>query len=141
MRAIFDFAVTRGWRPRESFNPATWNGHLENSLPSPARVHLTENHPSLPWQRLGEFMQQLREIGSWPIHGNDLHAISAAVLEFQILTIARPAEARLAKWSNIQLDYRLWTIPAKGMKERRQHRVPLSDAALVVLKRAETAGE
>jgi hypothetical protein len=114
MRAIFDFAVTRGWRPRESFNPATWNGHLENSLPSPARVHLTENHPSLPWQRLGEFMQQLREIGSWPIHGNDLHSISAAVLEFQILTIDGRRRARLPSGAISS-----WTIGC-GRSRRRE---------------------
>ena len=57
-------------------------------------------------------------------------------LEFLILTATRSAEARGAAWKEIDLEARTWTIPAGRMKSGREHRVPLSDAAINVLDRA-----
>jgi integrase len=82
-------------------------------------------------------MQALRKIGDSPVTGNNLIAVSAQVLQFQILTAARPSEAREAKWSEMRLDERLWVVPEFRMKEGRQHEVPLSDAALALLEKAE----
>jgi integrase len=83
-------------------------------------------------------MEHLRKIGDRPIHGNDRQAVSAWVMELQILTAARPGEAANALWSEIRLDDRLWVIPGYRMKEKRPHEVPLSEAAIAVLKKAET---
>jgi integrase len=82
-------------------------------------------------------MEHLREISDRPLRGNDLMAIAAHVLEFQILTAARPGEALNARWSDIRMDDKLWVIPAKSMKERRRHQVPLADATLALLLIAE----
>jgi integrase len=55
-------------------------------------------------------------------------------LEFLILTAARSGEVRLATWGEIDLDAKLWTIPAERMKAGRHHAVPLSDPAVKLLK-------
>ncbi|EGY29228.1 Integrase, partial [Candidatus Regiella insecticola 5.15] len=55
------------------------------------------------------------------------------VIEFQLLTIARPAEAASARWDEINLIDKTWTIPAGRMKMRREHVVPLSPQSLAVL--------
>ena len=62
--------------------------------------------------------------------------VSALALRFAILTAARTGEAIGARWSEIDMDAALWTVPAERMKARREHRVPLSDAAIDVLRDA-----
>ena len=57
-------------------------------------------------------------------------------LELLVLTVARSGEARLARWDEIDFDTATWTVPAARMKTGREHRVPLSDRALVVLREA-----
>ena len=61
-------------------------------------------------------------------------SISAKALQFLILTATRTSEVLLAKWEEIDLENAIWTIPAERMKARREHRVPLSDAAMAILK-------
>jgi integrase len=61
---------------------------------------------------------------------------AAAALEFAILTAARTGEVAGALWSEIDLTAGVWTIPANRMKTGIEHRVPLSEQALTVLKRA-----
>lgn len=56
--------------------------------------------------------------------------------EFQVLCAVRPSEARLARWDDIELQTATWTIPAAGMKAGKAHRVPLSDRAMAVLRKA-----
>src|SRR5262249_39648916 len=74
-----------------------------------------------------EFMNALRAIP-----GN-----SAAALEFLILTAARTSEVIYTKWAEIDFKKKLWIVPAARMKSRREHRVPLSSAAIAILKRME----
>jgi integrase len=66
---------------------------------------------------------------------------SARALEFAILTAARTGEAIGAKWAEIDLDAKLWTIPAGRMKAAREHRVPLSDRVLAILETLPGEGE
>jgi integrase len=61
-------------------------------------------------------------------------SVSARALEFTILTAARTSEAIGAQWSEFDLRARLWTVPAGRMKAGKEHRVPLSERALAVLK-------
>jgi integrase len=61
-------------------------------------------------------------------------AVSAACLAFTILTAARSGEARGARWNEIDIATHTWTIPAIRMKTKRDHRVPLSNTALAILK-------
>ncbi|NOI25388.1 integrase domain-containing protein [Vibrio mediterranei] len=55
------------------------------------------------------------------------------LLEWQLHTMTRPAEASGAKWCEINIDEKVWTIPAERMKKRREHRIPLTEQALDLL--------
>ena len=59
--------------------------------------------------------------------------VSALALQFVILTVARTSEAIGARWSEIDMQAHIWTVPAERMKAGREHRVPLSDAAMDIL--------
>ena len=124
IESILDGAAARGYRQGE--NPARWKGHLENLLPKKSKVRRVEHHAALPYVELPAFMAELRE----------QDGIAARALEFAILTAARTGEVIGARWSEINLAERLWTIPAERMKKSdREHRVPLSEATIAVLER------
>ena len=119
---ILDWATTRGYRTGE--NPARWWGHLQNTLPKRSKVQRVRHHPALPYDRMSTFMEKLR--------GQD--GTAAKALEFLILTGARTSEIIGAVWREFDLDDAIWVIPAERIKARREHRVPLSQAALSALK-------
>jgi len=118
---VLSFAKVRGWRAGE--NPAQWRGNLDAILPP--RAKLTRGHmAAMPYATLPAFVAQLR----------DTKAVSARALEFVILTGARSGEVLGATWDEIDVDSALWVIPARRMKARREHRVPLTDATLAILR-------
>lgn len=127
IEAVLDSATVMGYRP-ETLNPARWKGHLDKILPAPGKVGNFGHYPALPYAQIGEFMVDLR----------NMPGQAARLLDFAILTVARSGEARGAKWSEIDLDAALWVVPPermKGPKEtRREHRVPLSRAAIKLVK-------
>ena len=124
IEAILAFATTHRWRTGE--NPARWRGHLENVLPKRSKVAAVEHHAALPWQKIGAFMSKLQAE----------EGVAALALRFAILTAARTGEVIGARWSEIDMATKIWTLPAERMKARREHRVPLSDTALAVLREA-----
>lgn len=126
---ILDWATVSHFRTGD--NPARWRGHLDNLLADPSRVARVVHHAALPWQEIGEFMADLRQ----------REGTSARAVEFAVLTAARSGEVRGAKWSEIDFDAAVWTVPAERMKAGREHRVPLSSAALSLLKAMPDLGE
>jgi integrase len=122
IEVILDWATVS--RLREGENPARWRGHLDQLLPKPTRIAPVKNFAALPWKEIPEFMRALRA----------REGTAARALEFAILTAARSGEVRGAAWSEIDLAEKLWTVPAVRMKAGVEHRVPLSDAAIAVLK-------
>jgi integrase len=106
---------------RQGPNPARWKGHLQHLL---AQQSGGDHHKALPWRDLPAFMDQLRAKSS----------ISARALEFTILTAARTSEVIGARWDEIDLKARIWTIPASRMKAKVEHKVALSDRAIEILK-------
>lgn len=104
-------------------NPARWRNHLDNLLAEPRKISRAVNHPALPWRQVPAFMRELQCSA-----GN-----AARAVEFAILTACRSGEVRSAEWCEIDLEAKLWTIPAKRMKAGKEHRVPLSSQALAVL--------
>lgn len=118
---ILNWAKGRGYRSGE--NPAAWRGNLEAQLPDPNKVATVKHYPALPINEMAKFMVQLRNSGG----------VGAKALEFTILTAARSGETRGATWDEIDFDKALWVIPANRMKANRDHRVPLSSAALKLL--------
>ena len=121
IESILDWATVSKYRQGE--NPARWRGHLDNLLANPSKIAPVKNHPALPWQEVGAFMVALGQ----------REGIAARATEFSILTATRSGEVRGATWSEIDLDARLWTIPAERMKAGKEHRVPLSTFALALL--------
>ena len=121
IESVLGWATTSGYRAGE--NPARWKGHLENLLATISKSSRTRNLPSLPWQRIGAFMSALRA----------REGVSARTVEFAILTACRSGEVRGARWAEFDTVGKLWTIPAERMKAKREHQVPLSDAALALL--------
>ncbi|MBW5285311.1 tyrosine-type recombinase/integrase [Burkholderia gladioli] len=122
IEAILDYARVKGFRD-EGVNPAAWRGNLDKLLSAPKKTKRVRNHPALPIVQMGEFMQTLRAI----------EGVSARCLEFSILTAARSGEARAADWSEIDLAKGIWAVPGEKMKAKKEHRVPLSTAAVRLL--------
>jgi integrase len=121
IESVLDWATVRGYRGGD--NPARWRGHLDKLLPRPSLVARVKHHPALPYTEVGAFMQQLREDAG----------VASRALEFTILTTARTNEVIQAQWSEFDLDLGIWVIPAERMKSKREHRIPLSEAANAVL--------
>ena len=121
IEAILDWATARGFRVGE--NPARWRGHLDKLLPKKTKVRRVEHHAALPFAEMGTFLAELRKQSG----------VGARALEFAILTAARTGEAIGARWEELDLTERTWTIPAERMKAEKEHRVPLSDAAHPIL--------
>lgn len=121
VESILDWATVRGYRQGE--NPARWKGHLDKLLPARSKVQKVEHHPALPYRDIAGFMADLAA----------REGIAARALEFSILSAARSGEVRGAKWDEIDLQARTWTIPADRMKAGKEHRVPLSSGAVAIL--------
>jgi integrase len=121
VESILDWAKVRGYRDGE--NPARWDGHLVNLLPAPAKVAKVDHYKAMPYAELPAFMVELRARTD----------IAARALEFTILTAARSGSVFLADWSEIDLVRGVWTISAARMKAGKEHRTPLSGAAVALL--------
>jgi integrase len=124
---VLDYSKAMGHRTGE--NPARWRGHLQNImskvLPTPTPLE------SMDYQVLPAFMRRL--------DAEDTRA--SRCLQFLILTGARSAEAIGARWEEIDFEHAVWNVPAVRMKGRELHMVPLSEAALNVLKEVGTRGK
>lgn len=121
IESVLNWAKARGYRSGE--NPALWKGHLDQLLPARSKVRAVKHHAALPYDQIAEFMQRLRsEEGA-----------AARALEFAILTAARTGEVIGALWKEVDFAAKIWVVPAERMKSNREHRVPLSSAALTVL--------
>lgn len=121
IESVLDWATVRKLRTGE--NPARWKGHLDKLLPAPSKIQKVEHHRALPVSAMPAFMRNLRQ----------REGLAARALEFVILCASRSGEVRGAPWSEIDLDQKVWTIPAERMKANREHRVPLSSQAVELL--------
>jgi integrase len=121
IEAVLDAATVRGFR--HGPNPAQWKGNLAHVLPARAKVRRVAHHAALPFDNMPGFLAALR----------GRKGMAARALEFAALTAARTGEVLGARWGEIDLTAKVWTVPAVRMKAGRQHRVPLSDPALAVL--------
>ncbi len=93
-------------------------------LPPPSKAKRVQHHPALPFDKIPDFVIDLRE----------REGIAARALEFTILTAARTNEVVGARWEEFDLEGEVWTVPARRMKANKAHRVPLTEPALGVLR-------
>ncbi|MDA9949518.1 tyrosine-type recombinase/integrase [Paracoccaceae bacterium] len=121
IETVWDWARARKYVEGE--NPARLRGHLDKILAKTAKVKRVKHHAAIPYKQIATFIKKLRgRKGS-----------SASAMEFMILTAARTGEVRGARWQEIDLTIKVWTIPADRMKAGKEHRVPLCDRALQIL--------
>jgi len=122
IESILDWAKTREYRSGE--NPARWRGHLENLLVSPSKIIKVKHFSALPYSEVHEFLQELKK----------QEGLGAQALALTILTASRSNEVLYADWNEIDIDKKVWVIPAERMKGKKEHRVPLTEPALTILK-------
>jgi integrase len=130
IETILDAAKAKGFRGGE--NPARWRGHLDHLLPRQSKL-ARSHHAAMPYEELPAFLSKLRE----------REGLAATALELCILTAARSGELLGMRWSEIDLEQRIWSLPADRMKAGRPHRVPLSSRVVSILRKLErsTRGE
>ena len=87
-----------------------------------------KHYRALPHGEVGAALATIRQSPAWPS--------TRLALEFLTLTAARSGEVRAARWSEIDEEATTWTVPADRMKAGREHRVPLSRAAMAILSEA-----
>jgi integrase len=118
VEAILDYASANKFRGND--NPAR---HVAAALPKKSRIAPVQHFAALPWEQMPQFMQELRQ----------LQSTAAKCMEWLILTATRSEEAMGAKWDEIDLKAKTWTIPAERTKARAAHRIPLSKQAIELL--------
>jgi integrase len=119
---VLDYAKVHKLRTGD--NPAAWRGNLEATLAKRSRGG-GHHHAAMDYRDVPAFVAKLRE------H----ETIGVKALEFTILTAARSGEVLGARWAEIDLENRVWIIPATRMKSGREHRVPLSARAIAILEK------
>jgi integrase len=124
IEAILDWARVSGYRSGE--NPARWRGNLDKLLSNRSRAKRIKHHPALPYDDLPAFMEVLRA----------QQGVTPRMLEFCILTASRSGEVIKAAPFEVDRRSKLWTVPGERMKGGKEHRVPLVDRALELLKGA-----
>ena len=118
---VLAWATAAGFRQGE--NCARWTGLLDQLLPAPGKVSKPKHHPAVRVDDMPAFIKALRQ------H----EGLSPKALEFVVLTAARSGEVRGATWAEIDLEAAVWTVPPERMKAGKEHRVPLSAAAIKLL--------
>jgi integrase len=115
---VMDYATAAKFRSGD--NPASWSV-LRHLLGGKKQV---AHHPALPFAEAPNFFAELQSKDS----------ATCKALAIAILTATRTGQVLGAQWDEIDLQARVWTVPAVRMKSGREHRIPLSDSALAILK-------
>jgi integrase len=123
IETVIGFAIANGYRNNKD-NPAVWKKNLQFALPSPKEIAPKVHYAAVPYDEVPGVMSVLAQ----------RQGVASQALRFLILTATRTNEVTGAIWDEIDLDKKLWTIPKHRMKEKVEHKVPLSDAALALLK-------
>ncbi|MDA1332424.1 MAG: tyrosine-type recombinase/integrase [Proteobacteria bacterium] len=121
LEAVLAWAAVNGYR--DKYNPAVWHNNIAKVLPKPKGTK-AEPHPAL----------KIKDVQAFGLALNAAEGEGAKCLHFLMLTACRSNEARGATWSEIDSAAAEWLIPAERMKADAAHRVPLSDAAVTLLK-------
>jgi integrase len=120
LAAVLDYAFSQGWRPAETPMRAISRGLPKRSKP-------VQHFEAMPYGDVAAFISELRA---------ERHGMGALALEALILTACRSGDVRGATWDEIDLDAKLWAIPATRMKRPRPHLIPLSIAVVAVFQKA-----
>jgi len=105
-------------------NPARWKGNLIHLLPRRKNKKQVRHHAAIPYEEMPDFMRRLR---SRP-------AIAARALELTVLCATRTNETLKMRWSEVNLQTEVWTIPKERMKMNIEHRIPLPPRAIEIIR-------
>ena len=119
IKAVLDVAKSSGFRDGE--NPVT---AVKEAGVLPKVKAKTQHHDAMPWKDVPAFYAELE----------GRSAIAAKALQFTILTACRTSEVLDMTWPEVDFEARLWTVPAPRMKGGKEHRVPLTDEMISILK-------
>jgi len=122
MERILDWASAKGYRSGD--NPASLRGSLKSLLPSASKLKNVKHRPALPHIEIADFVSELI----------DKDCVSSSALQLQLLTATRPNEALGARWSEFDIKAKTWTIPKERMKAGRDHKIPLANQTLRLIK-------
>ena len=129
LERVFAYAKAKGLRSGE--NPAQWRNNLDALLPPPASIKRKKaledpnngHFGSMAYEEVPAFVQELSKNPS----------LSARMVYFLILTVARTNSVRMGRWDEIDLKKSQWVIPARNMKNKKPFTIPLSDVAINLL--------
>lgn len=121
IEAVLSWATVAGYRSGD--NPARWKGNLSEMLPKPSKVAKSGNHPAVA----------LDDAPRWWAELQAREGIAARALAFAAMTAARSGEVRGMRWTEVDMEKGIWIVPAARMKMGREHRVPLTGAAMALL--------
>ncbi|NDB69264.1 MAG: site-specific integrase [Methylocystaceae bacterium] len=118
IEAVLNAAKVQGYRTGE--NPAAWRGHLAHIFPKREKISLRRHHTAMAYEEIPALIARLSQEKT----------MAARALEIAILTASRTGEVLGAKWAEINLQTKVWEIPARRMKAGVLHRVPLSESVI-----------
>jgi integrase len=120
---VLGWATAMKYRAGE--NPAAWlNAPLQHLLPAVSAVQKVEHHMAVPYAQMPKFLAEL----------DKLDTMGAKALKFTILTVSRTGETLGARPEEFDFKAKVWTVPAERMKAGREHRVPLTDEVIDLVK-------
>lgn len=122
IEVVLDWCKARGYLKGE--NPARLKGALGELLPKAQKIRKVKHYAAIHYTQVNEFVMALRA----------MHGTAPLALEFTLLTAARTGEVVGARWGEIDMAAKIWTVPAQRMKAGREHRVPLCSRAVEILK-------
>ena len=122
IETVLDWCKARGYCKGD--NPARLKGALGELLPKSQKIKKVEHHPAVPYVQINQFVNELRQQGG----------TAPLALEFMLLTAARTGEVVGAKWNEVDIQNKVWTIPAIRMKAGKEHRIPLSNRTIEILR-------
>jgi len=123
IESTLTWATVSGYR--EGDNPARLKGNLDQLLPRTSKIKKVTHFKALPWREVPTFLETLQ----------NREGMGARALELLILTVCRSGEVRGAAWPEFDLQSKLWKIPADRMKSGKEHQIPLTGAAISLLKK------
>ena len=124
IEAVLASAQVDGWIEEGRSNPARWKNWLDHKLVQPKKIGSRGHHAAMPFKEVPSFMARLA----------GMEGVAALALRLTILTACRTSEVLGATFDEVDFDTATWVIPKERMKMGKPHRVPLSDAALAIIK-------
>ena len=123
---VMKWAIAHGFR---ADNPA---GEMLSQVLG-RQADVTQHMQALPHREVAAALHT--------VQNSQANLSTKLAFEFLVLTAARSGEVRLATWAEIDLEAKVWTVPAERMKAKREHRVPLSDRARDILREAQALAD